>query len=297
MIIIAENLQPITEQPGQFETAKFAFQSAWALLHNIPGRPGVVFRPVYEENALTPETLPLNTEEETLAGFMDEVRKRGIQPGLSFRPYWNPDLRYDPAEVFGAGVQSLDLHDAPLPRTVLPPEDDVARFIDNIKAAPYPVRLTEQFATALNIAGDDLMGAANLAWIGNRVMARGADQRAYPNIYVDASTVKGWNEEVAQFETYSNSGKNEAPGDNYYFWTHVFGAMAFSRPRIKEKLAQFAFSHGTEIMAFVRKSFSFDHKQPNISEHQPASDMGHAIGLALASPDLAIVSNQIPEED
>jgi hypothetical protein len=86
-----------------------------------------------------------------------------------------------------------------------------------------------------------------------------------------------------QFETYNNSGMNDAPGDNYYFWTHVFGAMAFSEQGLRQVMAQLAFGKGTEIMAFVRKNIA--RKQPNITEHAPASELGRAIGLAFANLD------------
>ncbi len=117
-------------------------------------------------------------------------------------------------------------------------------------------------------------------------MARGADQRAYPDIFIDADGIRNWNTQLAQFETYNNSGQNDAPGDNYYFWTHVFAAMAFSNRGPQERLAQLAFSRGTQIMAFVRKNLASGN-QPNITAHQPASAIGRQIGLALANLDAA----------
>ena len=144
------------------------------------------------------------------------------------------------------------------------------------------MKLYEQLEIALAISGDNLLGAVNICWIATRFMARGADQRAYPGIFVDAAEIRDWNNQLAQFETYNNSGKNDGPGDNYYFWTHVFGAMVFCRKGLQAKLAQIAFSHGTQIMTFVRKHISTGN-QPNITAHQPASIVGREVGLALAS--------------
>jgi hypothetical protein len=269
-------------------SVSFAYQSAKSLLYNIPDRVGVIYRPIYEKNALTPERLPLNSEEEIFSSFMTTIRERNIQPPLVSRPYWDTKIHYDPLEVFGATIQSVDLHDAPLPTTVLPPEKDVADFITGIKSSSDKVKLNQQFNLALNITENNLLGAANLCWIATRFMGRGADQRAYPNILMNAQEVRDWNNALAQFETYNNSGKNDSPGDTYYFWTHVFAAMVFSDQGLENMLAQLAFSHGTKIMEMIRKHIA--KKQPNITAHEPASELGRTIGLALTSLDKTMLS-------
>jgi hypothetical protein len=219
-----------------------------------------------------------------LPSFIETIRERNIKPIFTHRPYWNTDLAYNSAEVFGAAVQSLDLHDAPLPRTVLPPEEDVIKFIKAVKSTTRKVKLDEQFNIALDITRNDLLGAVNICWIATRFMARGADKRAYPNILMDADTLRDWNGQLAQFKTYNKSGKNDGPGDNYYFWTHAFAAIAFSNRGIRAMLAQSAFSRGTEIMAFVRKNIA-QGNQPNITAHDPASRLGREVGLALTRID------------
>lgn len=271
----------VEKQSSSLSSISFAYKSARSLLHNIPDRVGVLYRPIYEQNANSPEGLPLNTEEEILSSILSTIQDRQISSTLSFHPYWNPSISYNPLEVFGATIQSVDLHDAPLPNTVLPPAEDVEAFIKRIKALPHKAKIGEQFTVALDLTDDHLLGAVNLCWIATRVMGRGADQRAYPTIPMDGNAVRQWNDEVAQFETYNNSGQNDAPGDTYYFWTHAFGAMVFSEPGIKQYLGQKAFSKGTDIMAFVRKHIA--RKQPNITDHDPASELGRNIGLALAS--------------
>jgi hypothetical protein len=265
------------------QALRFAWHSAVSLFHNIPDRVGVIYRPTYEINARTPEVMPLNVEGEMLSHIMTVVRDRGIMSPLRFRPYWNSSLRYSTAEVFGAIVQSVDLHDAELLATAFPPEADVAKFIDEIKNRPFKVRIGTQLEIALDITDNDLLGAVNLCWVATRFMGRGADQRVYPDIYMDENEVRKWNDELAQFETYNNHGKNDSPGDNYYFWSHVFGAMVFSNRGLGALLAQFAFGRGTEIMAFVRRYIA--RKQPNLTAHAPASALGRAIGLALANLD------------
>lgn len=267
------------QQPSPQSSLLFAYQSAKSLLYNIPDRPGVIFRPIYEENASRPGEPPFNVTEEVLPNILSVIRARNVDTRLSFRPYWNSQLRYNPAEVFGAAIQSVDLHDAPLPKTVLPPEDDVRSFIQTVEREPTKTAVDRQLDIALDIADADLLGAVNVCWIATRFMARGADQRAYPGIAMSADILRGWNDQLAQFEL-SHTAKNDGPGDNYYFWTHVFGAMAFSERSVQARLGQTAFSRGTEIMKFVRKYIA--REQPNITAHQPASNIGRQVGLVLA---------------
>lgn len=286
-------LETYPHQPPAISSLAFAYHSARSLLHNIPDRPGVIFRPIYEENAAGPAEPPFNVADEVLPSFLHLLEERQTETDLSYYPYWEPRLRYDAAEVFGATIQSVDLHDAPLPKTVLPPEKDVSDFIGAIKDGSERVKLDQQFNVALDITNDNLVGATNLCWIAVRFMARGADQRAYPNIPMNERELRQWNGHLAQFEI-PGTDKNDGPGDNYYFWTHVFGAIAFSDHGVKAKLAQVAFSRGTEIMEFVRKNIA--RKQPNITAHQPASSVGRQVGLALTKLSTAPVETSMATE-
>ena len=262
------------------EALSFAFRSAVSLLHNIPDRVGVIYRPIYEENANSPELPPLNITDQVLPR-LASVATRHSADNRATKPYWDDNLQYDPIEVLGATVQSVDLHDAPLPHTVFPPEADVQLFIDAVKGRPHRVGVDEQLDIALDVTEGNLLGALNICWISNRFMARGADQRLYPTIPMHEELLRDWNHQVAQFETDGKSGKNDGPGDNYYFWTHAFAAMAFSRRGLQASLAQAAFSRGTRIMEFVRKNISTG-DQPNITAHEPASTLGRQAGLFFA---------------
>jgi hypothetical protein len=234
---------------------------------------------------------PLNLPDEVLPNILSVVAARGAQNRQNSGPYWDAALRYDVAEVFGATIQSVDLHDAPLPKTVLPPEADVQDFINDILSTPERVMVHEQLELALRITRNNLLGAVNLCWIGTRFMARGADQRAYPGIAMNPDIVRGWNGELAQFKIDDYHGLTDAPGDNYYFWTHAFGAMAFSRKGLDARLAQAAFSRGTEIMAWTRKYLA--RRQPNITSHEPASTLGRQAGLMLARLALAPAADEL----
>lgn len=258
----------------------FVYGSARSLLHNIPERAGVIFRPIYEDNANSPEIEPLNTEFEVLSEVDSLLESKNTPREITRSPYWDKSKRYSISEVFGGTIQSFDLHDEVLPATILPPEEDIRTFIETVKTIPHRVRVSEQLAVALDLSGNDIMGAVNICWIANRFMARGADTRAYPNIPIDGALIYDWNDQIAQFKTFNDSGKNDGPGDNYYFWTHAFGAIAFSERSLQAGLAQIAFSRGTQIMAFVRKNIATGN-QPNITAHEPASTIGRDLGLMI----------------
>lgn len=266
------------------QSLDFVYQSARSLMRNDPSRPGIIYRPIYEEHARLPELLPLNVEHEIFSDFVAIARQRQIGRNFSRRPYWDQSLDYKPGELLGATIQEFDLHDAPLPHSVLPPAADVSRFIDMITEAPYKAKVADQLKTALDITQDDLLGAINICWIATRFMARGSDQRAYPNIAMSEEALRQWSTKIAQFETYDSSEKNDGPGDAYYFWTHAFAAIALDQRSLQAKVGQAVFSKGTAIMLFVRENFSKG-KLSNISSHEPASTIGRNIGLALTRMD------------
>jgi hypothetical protein len=192
-------------------------------------------------------------------------------------------MTYDPYEVFGTAIQCVDQHVYALPKTTLPPSDDVRRFIEEVTSRPKKVLLREQLEISLDITNNNLVGAANLAMLATRHMARGADHRSYPDIQVTEEDILNWNNKIAQFEIYDDSGTNDAPGDTYYFWTHFFAALFYAIPNSGGLVAQQLFEHGTDIMKFVRKYIA--HK-PNITAHFEASMLGRNIGLALSESDL-----------
>lgn len=275
-------METLDQQPSKPFT--LSLEAIKSLLFEQPSDFQRSYRPIFRANANTPETLPLNVEDELLSGCIKVLRRRHIDPTISYSPYWNRGIEYNEVEVFGTAIQILDLHDAPLPTTVLPPEEDVQTFIDAVKAFPGKAKIPDQLAIALAITKNNLIGAANLCWIATRCMARGAEQRAYPNISMTIEDIRSWNDEVAQFETYTNSGQNEGPGDTYYFWTHVFCAMVFSKRNIRSKVAQAVFGRGTEIMVFAKKKIART-ELPVVTDHKEASELGRAIGLVFANLD------------
>jgi hypothetical protein len=267
------------EELDTFETVHLILDSARSLAINAPERPGVTFRGIYEENAATPESLPVNSEVDLLSGFQEIVQDRDISP-IDLHPYWDMELSYDKGAFFAAAIQSFDLHDGPVPQAVIPPQADVAKFIEQVQEQPDRVRLHQQLGIALDICNDNLLGAVNICWIATRFMARGAEQRVFPDIPIDASIMRDWNNQIAQFETFDGSKENDAPGDTYYFWTQAFAAMLYTTKKPGDVLARAAFQHGLKVMAYVRKSAKGDN--PMLSPHEPASTLGRETGKALA---------------
>src|SRR3990167_7338781 len=197
---------------------------------------------------ITPLRLPANIEEDTLDGVMQIVDKRKL-PQLPIdysAPYWAPHQRYKRLEVLTSISQYLDFHSCKLPQTVLPPENDVKEFIDKVNSSDKPLTIPAQLDIALDVAGNNIVGAANIGFIATRHSGRSYEKRAYPGIEIGPQEIREWNQRVAQFEVYDASPRYDGPGDTYYFWTHFFGALAFDAlGGVRSQALQKVLEHGT----------------------------------------------------
>ena len=248
------------------------------------GNPTVdIHRETYDTIARFIPKEPLNRDEEILPAFLEIAQTRAVtlpsnEEGL--RPYWSTTEKYNPLEVFGTLVQLTDYHDGPLPLSTLPPESDVETYIRNILNMTNTVTLPFQFEELLNSTDNNLLGAMNLGFVASRLMARRLDHRAYPNITVGSEEMFMWNDRIAQFETYGDKHLSDGPGDTYYFWSHMFGALFYKLYEGIGKIPyNFAFEHGTETMKFVRQYVA---KTPITADHNEASLLGRNIGLAFS---------------
>ncbi|GEM_PF-2473804 len=259
-------------------SVEFAKKASLSLLkiNTTVDRHKLVYRAMSQGEQIEPQ----NREEVLLPEFIKIANERNLTLENALHPYWSPDKTYDPLEMFGTLVQFADYHDGPLPSTTLPPEKDVTDYINWVMNIERKATLPQQFEKLLDITGNKLMGAANLGLISSRIMARGLETRAYPNIHVGKNEMFAWNDKIAQFEVYGESDGNDGPGDTYYFWTHMCGALYFTTYEGVDKNAyDFLFEHGTEIMRFARKWIAGDLTN---SQHQEATLLGRNIGLALA---------------
>lgn len=238
-----------------------------------------VYKPVYEAIAHSEHRLPLNREDQILPEFLRIVAERDIKYNDALRPYWAPEKSYNPREIFGTLVQLVDYHNSPLSDAALPPEEDVKEYIHKVMNIKGRVTLPQQFETLLDVTRNDLIGAIQLGAIASRVMARGLDTRAYPNIAAGKDEMFAWNDKIAQFERHIDSDKNDGPGDTYYFWTHMFAALFYKQYEgLGRELYNASFAHGTEIMKLARKWIA---RSPINSDHHEATLIGRAIGLAF----------------
>ncbi len=192
-------------------------------------------------------------------------------------PYWNKNITYNQINLFGYIIQVADYHSASIPEDVLPPEYDVNRFIEKISNYDDIVTVPKQFEILMDITNNDLLGALHLGFVSTRIMARGLDTRAYPNITVTESDMVIWSKKIAQFEVFNNH-CSDSPGDTYYFWTHMFAAVFYGLNRSNRRLYKTAFAHGTEIMKFFRKVIA---DTPITADHIEASYIGRRIGLLI----------------
>lgn len=231
---------------------------------------------VYRENAQNKLAGLLNVEEDILNGFVSEIRERDIKIKDETHPYWNKNLNYSGREIFLTAVQFFDQHNEPLPQSTLPPVEDIKKYIGMVTESENKVGVVQQLRILLDITHNDIVGAANLGMMASRIMARGADRRAYPTLDVSPQDIREWNKKVSQFETYNQEG-NDGPGDTYYFWTHFFAAIAYvaiDNKRFKHRILDTMFSKGTGIMTKVRTT---------ISPHFEASLLGREVGLAMVN--------------
>jgi len=263
---------------GPFKPARFAINSGRSLLGF--NKSVDIYRPIYADIARSGTVEPLNRRNEVLSEFIKIANEREIVlPDTRLSPYWDPDRKYKPLEVFGTLIQYVNYHKSALPITTLPPEKDVKAYIDKIMSMEGKATLPQQFNALLDIANNNLLGALNVGFVASRIMARGLDTRAYPGIPSGKNELYAWNNKIAQFEQDVNSEKNDGPGDTYYFWTNLFGALYFSRfEGFGKKAFRYSFANGTEIMLKTRECIA---RVPINAEHYKASNMGREIAFAL----------------
>jgi hypothetical protein len=238
----------------------------------------IQFYDSYGDNYSTERSGPLNTRENIQADILTVLQDVDL-PTRDYldRPYWLPKEQYSLVDVFGATIQFFDEYDGPLPVSVIPPEKDVADYICVTMRSRRKLVVSEQFRSLLKITKNPI-GAANLGFIASRVMARGADTRAYPNIIVGPDQICEWNNHVAQFET-ADGEIFDGPGDTYYFWTHVFiAALTKYFPHGQSMLLEAASRFGTKAMTIARRYIA---KSPTVSGHVGASTLGRETGILL----------------
>lgn len=236
------------------------------------------YRRVWVEFASELPRIPIATEYDLEDCIKLVAENPAILKADATRPYWNKAEKYNPYEIFCTAVQFMDDHKCAVPVTVLPPKDDVEEFIEYVIASDKLIRLKDQLGKLLEISGN-LAGAANIGFLAARIMARGVDSRAYPEIRVSPEKMKVWGKKITQFEVFGIDSNIDGPGDTYYFWTHAFAAIAYGNLRsLSAKAMDVAFANGTNVMTFVRRYIA---RQPTMSQHHEASLLGRNFGLAV----------------
>lgn len=275
-----------------FTAERFTLRAAISLAIDPSNSPLVRRRPLSDSIARTQVKEPLNREEDLLAEFISIVKNRDMSVINNNRPYWMTGSPYNLVEVFGTCIQFIDQHSGSLPQTTLPPVQDLEVFINLVLQESKPLTIDKQFELLLGITRNNITGAANLGMMATRLMSRFSDQRAYPKITLNDKVftpfsddeeieqiIRTWNEKIAKFETYDNSGRNDGPGDSYYFWTHFFAARVFSPDTLESKFFQKCSEYGTDIMVFIKNKIA--RRRGVVSSHHEASLLGRQIGISL----------------
>lgn len=275
------------------ETASFAAKASASLFNDKPTYASVKRRPILFEIASVPAREPLNREEGLFDKFLAISDKRHLkQNDHGPVQYWTDNQPYDLGEVFGTCVQFMDQHDAPLPKTTLPPAKDVESFINWVLEQNDLVTVDRQFEKLLDLSHNNILGAGNIGMIATRYMSRFSDIRPYQGLNINGVTVTldtpdeiinnlmwEWSNKVSRFEIFTK-GKNDGTGDQYYFWTHFFAACASNKDNIGGNVFQMTFARGNEIMIFVKDKLA--KRGGTVSSHYEASLIGRNIGLALS---------------
>lgn len=235
------------------------------------------------DNKVTPA---YNTEISMLTEIAEVVSKHTIV--LSSNSYWLPQGKtYDPVEIYATAVQFFDCHDAPLPQTTLPPSKDVQEFIDNVLKSNKKLSVSEQLDILLDITNGNILGAANIGMLGSRILARGWDNRAYPEIVITPSIILDAPNHLAPFE-----GCKESLGDTYYFWTNFFATCSYNQlGDVTSRGFNKLFMFGTPVMRFVREYIV---GQPTVSSGCLSSDLGRLMG-DIVSIHLHEIINQMSQ--
>lgn len=209
--------------------------------------------------------------------FRTILKKRKIS--FAIKPYWNPNLRYIPLEVFSTAIQWSD-NIGPVPQTTVPPEADVNTYAQWVlsETGNRRLRVPEQFDKLLDITGS-LAGAANLGMLAHRHFARGSDNKIFPNIKITPDLIREWNNHIAQFEGPDNIDKSDGPGDTYYFYTQMFAALIFNQSQeLMNIIVKKAFQHGVSLMQLATHIAG----EGTVTKHTTAASLGWNIGLALS---------------
>ena len=112
---------------------RFALEANMSLFADVQSNPSVRRKKLFDELASSPVKEPLNREGDLYSKFLSILEKRQITNPLQARnPYWMPDTPYSIGEVVGTCAQFTDQHGALLPKTTLPPAEDVERFIEKV---------------------------------------------------------------------------------------------------------------------------------------------------------------------
>lgn len=239
------------------------------------------YRPVFLESARNRMVVPLNTEEAVLGDFVNIALKDRNSGQFDYtKPYWLSGEQYNPYELFYGSIQFVDDHNEPLPTTILPPEKDVETYIQRVISSQGKMSLSSQLKLSMEVTKNNIVGATNLCFVASRLLARGSDLRAYPNLKVKPVDLAVWNNHISQFETYDGKDTCDGPGDTYYFWTHFFVALVCGFVGdVRFSVMQNAFANGTDLMLLVRNQLV---GQPTVSSHKEASEIGINVGLAIA---------------
>lgn len=218
---------------------------------------------------------PLNRSNVAIPNIMQLIDEK--RPVLTKKTYWDSRVDYHPVDLITLCSNFFDDHRGRLPLSALPPERDVATYLQVVWSGGQRLTVDEQLRYLLHISHNNLLGAVNIGLIASRAIARNADERAYP--YVGSLIRKAGMEQYmkifsclfSQFEPSYPGESYDAMGDTYYYWTTLMKTLSgVVLDGWQQKAVKNIFLYGPKAMRFARQYIIHS---PTTTSHKSAVRM------------------------
>jgi hypothetical protein len=160
--------------------------------------------------------------------------------------------------LFPALISFVDDYDGSFPDEYFP-EQLTARLITKLgydDPAGANLRLPDQFRLALEVAADHPIGAAILLHAATRHLARGRDNRAFPELAFELDRRIQLGRRIAPFPA-ELAGAGDPLGDTYHYWANVTAGMCYAcsrgESRVVRHMLRWLFHFGPDLMSLIRQ--------------------------------------------
>lgn len=179
-----------------------------------------------------------------------------------------------------------DMHNQPTPSEYFMPKesrDFVDRVIEAADEKGRQITLPEQFQIALDIAQGSVLGAAVIAHVGSRSIARESDTRVDPKLDYSIAEVKKWRDCVANFERITDE-YDDPPSETYHFWgTFIAGLLSETGDRRRDKIFNPIYRQLYTKMAEISELLRYRLARKKGLPHKEADLVGYHLGSMVGA--------------